>query len=216
MQGMMEHMQGMIEHMQGMMGRMHGRKDRGGMMGRGGMMAAVDEDDEDMPQGDMMGMMSRGGMMGMMGRHGMMGHGHKMLRMLDRLAAQLELTDEQETQIRTLVRQHMKDAVQTRADIAIQRIDLQALLDADAPDLAKVQDTLQAIASQHADLMYAHIALMQEVKQLLTPEQQEQFRSLRRQMMHGRGGMMGMRGRGGKPGGMRHPCGMMGRDKGSQ
>jgi Spy/CpxP family protein refolding chaperone len=176
----------------------------------------------------MQDMTGQGGMMGMMGRGGMMGHGHKMLRMLDRLTDQLDLTDQQETQIRTLVRNHMKQAVQARADIAAKRIDLQALLDADTPDLSKVKDTLQAIASRQADLRYDSIALMQEVKQLLTPEQQQQFRTLRRQMWHGRGAMMGyggmyggqgaMMGRGGRrgPGGMRNPCGTMGRGRGAQ
>jgi Spy/CpxP family protein refolding chaperone len=217
MQGMMEHMQGMMEHMQGMMGMMG----QGGMMGRGSMYGM-------MGQGGMQGMMGRGGMQGMMGRGGMMGHGHKMLRMLDRLTDQLDLTDQQETQIRTLVRNHMKQAVQARADIAAKRIDLQALLDADTPDLSKVKDTLQAIASRQADLRYDSIALMQEVKQLLTPEQQQQFRTLRRQMWHGRGAMMGyggmyggqgaMMGLGGRrgPGGMRNPCGTMGRGRGAQ
>src|SRR5688572_19441689 len=72
MQGMMENMQEMMQQMQGMMGR------------RGGMMAEEDEEDED----------------GMAG--GMMGHGHMMLRKLDRLAEQLNLTQEQQIRFRSI------------------------------------------------------------------------------------------------------------------
>jgi Spy/CpxP family protein refolding chaperone len=138
--------------------------------------------------------------MGMMGRRGgMMGHGHMLLRQLDRLAEQLNLTEEQQTQMRSLVRDHMKEAIRARADIAAQRVDLIALLDAEAVDLSKVKETLQSLASQQADLVFAHVTLMDEVNKLLTPEQQQQFRTVRRQMMHG-GGMMGMMGRGGMHG----------------
>jgi Spy/CpxP family protein refolding chaperone len=191
MQGMMENMQEMMQQMQGMMGR------------RGGMMAEEDEEDEDGMPGGMMDMM------GMMGRHGgMMGHGHMMLRKLDRLAEQLKLTQEQQTQIRSLARNHLKEAIQARADMAVQRVDLIALLDAESIDLPKVKETLQALASQRAGLVFAHIAVMDEINKLLTPEQQQQFRTMRRQMMHG-GGMMGH-------GGMHGQGGMMGRGAGSQ
>jgi Spy/CpxP family protein refolding chaperone len=160
-------------------------------MGRGGgMMAEADGDDDDDMSGGMMGMM------GMMGRGGgMMGHGHMILRKLDRLAEQLNLAEEQQTQIRSLARTHLKEAIQTRAAIATQRIDLIALLDAESVDLPEVKETLQSLASQQADLIFAHVTLMDEINQLLTPEQQQQFRTMRRQMMHG-GGMMGVMGGG--------------------
>jgi Spy/CpxP family protein refolding chaperone len=181
MQGMMENMQEMMQQMQGMMGR------------RGGMMTEEDEEDEDDKPGGMMDMM---------------GHGHMMLRKLDRLAEQLNLTQEQEIRIRSLVRIHLKEAIQARADMAVQRVDLIALLDAKPMDLPKVKETLQSLASQQAGLVFAHVALMDEINKLLTPEQQQQFETMRRQMMHG-GGMMGR-------GGMHGKGGMRGHGAGSQ
>ena len=181
MQGMMENMQEMMQQMQGMMGR------------RGGMMTEEDEEDEDDKPGGMMDMM---------------GHGHMMLRKLDRLAEQLNLTQEQEIRIRSIVRSHLKEAIQARADMAVQRVDLIALLDAGSTDLPKVKETLQSLASQQAGLVFAHVALMDEINKLLTPEQQQQFRTMRRQMRHG-GGMMG-------GGGMHGPGGMRGHGAGSQ
>ena len=203
MQGMMADMHDMMQQMQGMMGR------------RSGMMTEANDDDEDDTSGDMMGMMGR--------RGGMMGHGHMLLRQLDRLAAQLHLTEEQQTQMRSLARDHMKEAIRAKADIAAQRVDLIALLDTESVDLPKVKETLQSLASQQADLVFTHVTLMDEINKLLTPEQQQQFRTMRRPMMHG-GGMMGMMGRGGMhghgrmmgQGGMRGQGGMMGRGTGSQ
>jgi hypothetical protein len=123
----------------------------------------------------------------------------------------------------------MKEAIRARADMAAQRVDLIALLDAELVDLPKVKETLQSLASQQADLVFTHVTLMDEINKLLTPEQQQQFRTVRRQMMHG-GGMMGMMGQGGMmgrggmhghgrmmgQGGMRGQGGMMGRGTGSQ
>ena len=200
MQGMMEHMQGMMEHMQGMMGR-GGMMGGGSMMGRRGMMPD-DDDDDDTP----VGMMMR--------RHGRMGHmlGHsgKFMRHVDRMLEQLELTNEQETKVRSLVREHMKQAIRARADIEVKRLDLRDLLDAESVDLSQVKTLLQSLASQRVELHVAHITLMQEMRTLLTPEQQEKFRSMRHQMRHGDGGMMGRGGMRGQ-GGMRNPGGMMGR-----
>ena len=180
MQGMMENMQGMIEHMQGMMEQMQGRRGhssmmrRRGMMGMGGMMAQEEEDKEESPQ------------RGMMGRH------------MERLAQQLELTNEQQAQIRALLRNHAKEAIRLRADIGVLAVDIRQLLDTDPVDLPKVKQLFQSMAVKEADLRVAHVTLMQEIHKLLTPDQQKQFRPMRERMM-GMGGMMGhsgMMGRG--------------------
>jgi Spy/CpxP family protein refolding chaperone len=225
-QGMMEQMQGMMQQMQGMMQQMQGMMGRGGMMmGPGGMQGW-------MGPGSMMGMTGPGGMMaeeaeheddegtswgGMMGHHGMLGGGHMMGHggmfqgLLERLAQQLDLTEEQATQVRALVRAHLKEAIRAQADLAVKRIDLRDLLDTEPVDLPRVKDLLQTMASQRADLRFAHITLMQDITKLLTPAQQEKFRTLRGQMLRGRGGMAGpgrLRGRRGIPGQgrMRNPC----------
>ena len=176
MQGMMENMQGMMEHMQGMMERMQGmmgRRGMGGMMGRQGMGMTTQEEEEDeaaSPQ------------RGMMGRH------------MERLAQQLELTDQQQVQVRTLLRNHAKEAMRLRTDIGMLTVDVQQLLDTDPVDLPKTKQLLQSMATKEADLRLAHVALLQEVNKLLTPEQQKKFRPMRESMMNP-GGMMG-RGRG--------------------
>jgi Spy/CpxP family protein refolding chaperone len=170
---MMGEMQDMIEHMQGMMEQMQGRRSHGGMMrrrgmmGMGGMMAQEEDEEESPPRG-------------MMGRH------------MERLAQQLELTDEQQAQIRALRRNHAKEAIRIKADIGVLAVDVRQLLDTDPVDLPKVKQLFQSMAAKEADLRVAHVTLTQEINKLLTPDQQKQFRPMRERM----GGMGGMMGRG--------------------
>src|SRR5262249_38718386 len=103
---------------------------------------------------------------------------------------QLDLSDDQRAQVQTLWRNHIKDAIHRRADIAAMHIDLRQLLDAESVDMSRVQAALQAIAAQQVELRLAHITTLQDIQKLLTPEQQKKFRALRHTML-GPGGMMG-------------------------
>jgi Spy/CpxP family protein refolding chaperone len=138
---------------------------------------------------------------------GMMGHGGMlsgmMQRHLARLAQQLGLNDDQRAQAQTLMRNHAKEIIRLRADIATMQIDTRQLLDTDPVDLPKVKQLVQTMAAKEADVRLSHITAMQEIRKLLTPEQQKKFRAMQDAMM-GDGGMMG-------PGGMMGQEGMMGR-----
>src|SRR5262245_30514999 len=144
-------------------------------------------------------------MRGMMGG-GMMGHGEMMggmmQRHLARLAQQLELNDNQRAQAQTIMRNHAKEIIRLRADIATMQIDAHQLLDTEPVDLLKVKQQLQTMAAKEADVRLSHITAMQELRKLLTPEQQKKFRAMQESMMGS--GMMG-------PGGMMGQEGMMGR-----
>ena len=140
---------------------------------------------------------------------GMMRHGGMMLQQhLEWLSQQLKLSDEQRAQVQTLLRNHAKDIIRLRAEIDTMALDVPPLLEANPVDLAKVKQLFQAIAAKEADLRLAHVTAMQDIRKLLTPEQQKQFRTMPGHMM-GDGAMVGggaMRGRG-----MMRPGGMMGR-----
>ena len=139
---------------------------------------------------------------------GMMGHGGRMLQQhVEWLSQQLKLSDEQRTQIQTLLRSHAKDVIRLRAEIDTMTLDVPPLLEANPVDLAKVKQLFQAIAAKEADLRLAHVTAMQDIRKLLTPEQQKQFRTMPGHMM-GDGGMMGGGGMMGR--GMMRPGGMMG------
>src|SRR4030095_14696250 len=140
---------------------------------------------------------------------GMMGHGGMMLQQhVEWLNQQLKLSDEQRTQVQTLLRSHAKDVIRLRAEIDTMTLDVPPLLEANPVDLAEVKQLFQAIAAKEADLRLAHVTAMQDIRKLLNPEQQKQFRTMPGHMM-GDGAMMGsgsMMGRG-----MMRPGGMMGR-----
>jgi Spy/CpxP family protein refolding chaperone len=150
-------------------------------------------------------------MRGMMG--GRIMGGGMVQRHLELLTQQLGLSDDQRTQVQTLIRNHAKEVIRLQADVAIMRIDVGQLLDADSVDLPKVKQLVQAIAAKEADLRLSHITGMQEIRKLLNPEQQKTFRTMQGHMMED-GGMMGhggMVGPGGMMEGMRGHQGMMGR-----
>jgi Spy/CpxP family protein refolding chaperone len=52
------------------------------------------------------------------------------------------------------------------------------LLEADPVDLAQVKQQFQAIATKDVDLHMAHVTAMQDIRKLLTPEQQQQFKTM--------------------------------------
>ena len=149
-----------------------------------------------------------GPMMRRMGR--MMGHGSIMMQQhFEWLSQQLKLSDEQRDQIQTLLRNHAKDVIRLQAEINTMTLDVPPLLEANPVDLAKVKQLFQAIAAKEVDLRLAHVTAMQDIRKLLTPEQQKQFQTMPGHMM-GDGAMMGPGGMMGG-GGMMGPGGMMGR-----
>jgi Spy/CpxP family protein refolding chaperone len=110
--------------------------------------------------------------------HHRMGIEARRLRHMEHLAQRLGLSDEQRAQVRPLLLNYAKEAIQTRADIAVARLEIRQLLSANQPDLPKVKDMLQNIAAKEAQLRFDRITTMQDIRKLLTPEQQEQWRAL--------------------------------------
>ena len=97
---------------------------------------------------------------------------------LQRQLQQLGLNESQQSAVQTLERTHAKEAIRLRAELATMRVDLWQLLQTDPVDLSRVKPALQAIAAKEADLRLARITLLQEIRHVLTPEQQKQWRSM--------------------------------------
>jgi len=112
-----------------------------------------------------------------------MGIGATGIRHIERLVQQLGLSDEQRTQVRPLLLNYAKEAIRTRADIAVTRLEIRQQLSANQPDLSKVKDMLQNIADKEAQLRFDRITTMQDIRKLLTPEQQEQWRAMHARSM---------------------------------
>ena len=139
-----------------------------------GILLAADKHDEDEEHAH-----------GRRGHEGRMGHeGMQIQQHLDRLTQQLKLKDEQRVQVRTIMYTHAKEMIRLQAELATLRLDVPPLLEADPVDLAKVKQQFLAIATKEADLHMAHVTAMQEIRKVLTPEQQQQFKTLQGRMMH--------------------------------
>jgi Spy/CpxP family protein refolding chaperone len=123
--------------------------------------------------------------------HGRRGHegrleheGMRLQQHLDRLTQQLKLTDQQRAQVRTILSTQAKEMIRLQAELATLRLDVPLLLEAEPVDLTKVKQQFQAIAAKEVDLHLAHVTAMQEIRKVLTPEQQQQFKTLQGRMLH--------------------------------
>ena len=116
------------------------------------------------------------------------------------LKEELGLTDEQTQQLRSLAHQNLKQRIRTDAELRIKRLELEELMEADAPDRAQIDKKLAELTSAQAAMTRMHVEHRLAFRSLLTPEQ----RSKLQQRMHQRMGR-GMRDRGGRDGfGPRH------------
>jgi len=145
-------------------------------MGKSGMM------------GD--GMMGSGGKgMGMMGMHGPgmeMGGMGEMMKMM-RAVSKLNLTADQTKKLQLSTLQHQKEAIPLFGQIRLAGVEIQELLLAEPANLDKVKSKVKGKYDAAAKLEMSHLALMQEVKKLLTPEQRQRLESMMMEM----GPMMG-------------------------
>ncbi len=185
-----------------MMSGMHGMMGGQGMMGgsSGMMNMPMMQNMMDMMGGQGMmgqGMMS-GGMMcpmcgRMMGEKGMMSGGMMQDMMgtkphIEGMAAALDLSKEQQSELRDLHTAYKKDMIRKKADREIAEIDLQELIEQDDPDLDAVEEQLREIASLEAQTKYAWVKLLVDAKSLLTEKQKAEFKKL----MKGKKGPMMM------------------------
>jgi Spy/CpxP family protein refolding chaperone len=121
---------------------------------------------------------------GRRGHEGRLGHeGMRLQQHLERLTQHLKLTDEQRAKVRTILYTHAKDMIRLQAELATLRLDVPPLLEAEPVDLAKVKQQFLAVAAKEVDLRLAHVTAMQEIRKVLTPEQQQQFKALQSRMM---------------------------------
>jgi Spy/CpxP family protein refolding chaperone len=146
-----------------------------GMMGGGGM--------------GMMGMHGPGMGMGMMGMYGPgmeMGGIGQMMKMM-RTMSMLTLTPDQKKKLQLATLQHHKEAIPLLGEILMAGVEIQELLLVDPANLDKVKSKVKEKYDAAAKLEMSHLALRQEVKQMLSPEQRQQMESMMMEM----GPMMG-------------------------
>jgi Spy/CpxP family protein refolding chaperone len=131
----------------------------------------------------------KGGMMGgalpmmqkMMGMHGMDAGMTEMMKMMQSMV-RLDLTSDQKKKIESLKLKHHKEAIPLLSRISMAQVETKELLMAEPPDLEKVKAKVREKQTAMADLEVSHLALMQQVKGVLTPEQRQKMESMMMEM----------------------------------
>ena len=109
----------------------------------------------------------REGWRGRHGRRGRHGHGEGIRRM----ARRLELTDEQVTAIKDVLRQARKKAIGLRAKARVARIELAELVSEPTVDRAKVDAKVEELSKIRGDRLQERTRTALAVRAVLTPEQ---------------------------------------------
>jgi Spy/CpxP family protein refolding chaperone len=170
-----------------MTGRQKGEMQHGPMMGAGQQMPMMDcpKMQQMQGQGMMQGcqMMGQGMMGGMRGMSRDRARHHKpwfrygvslMLRNADRLG----LSDEQKRQLYDIRVRYSKEIVKRNAELEIEEIDLEVLLNKSEFNLSEVKEALKKVESAKTQIKYLRIEAFVEAKKILTSEQKSDLKKL--------------------------------------
>ena len=91
---------------------------------------------------------------------------------------ELGLSGEQVQGLERLRADFQREAIRREADLRIAGTELDALLDAEAPDLGLVEGKLRAIGELGAELRLARVRVIEQGKGLLTQDQRAKLRAL--------------------------------------
>lgn len=129
------------------------------------------------------------------GQHGGPGHfGGLRLRLLltPQAAEELNLTADQQKKLKELCYSHQEKVLEIKQKIEREQLELKKLMDADEPNESKIKAKVREIGSLRTDLQLAQVDTYFAACEILTDEQIEKIKSLRRVGPRRRGG--GLRG----------------------
>lgn len=115
---------------------------------------------------------------GMGGDYGERGHGRK-----GGMMSQLDLSADQLAKMRELGTGTRKEMIELKSRMEIKRIDFQAELQKDNPDMAKINALIDEIVDARSQMFRKQLETQAEMTKILTPEQ-------RQKMMERMGGAM--------------------------
>ena len=120
--------------------------------------------------------------------------------------AALELSTEQRTKLESLNLERSKKMAQLRADLKVDRLDLRAAMRQDETDPAEVKARVAAVNKARSLILESRVNHRLKVNSVLTPEQRNKLREMRRDRSRkGCGKMWRKRGYGKGLKGMGHP-----------
>ena len=92
----------------------------------------------------------------------------------------LELSTEQRTKLESLNLERSKKMAQLRADLKVARLDLRAAMRQDNPDPAEVKTRVAAVNKARSLILESKVNHRLKVNNVLTPEQRNKLREVRR------------------------------------
>lgn len=126
---------------------------------------------------------------GLFGRHhGRMGFGrHHGMEIDPAMREELGLTEEQQSKLRSLGFDAAKSGLRAHTDLAIRRMELEELLQQDAPDKAELDKRIKALTDAQTAMTRQRIEHRLAFRNVLTPEQRTKLRGLMEKRMAQRG-----------------------------
>jgi Spy/CpxP family protein refolding chaperone len=123
-------------------------------------------------------------------RHGGSGpcdHDGKGTGQIEQLKLVLDLTPQQETEIKGVFAESREKMAPLREKKHANKEAIHNIVDADVLDEPRLRELVREQTELHADMMIARHATRSRVNQILTPEQQEKRKALRQQRMEHKG-----------------------------
>ena len=117
-------------------------------------------------------------------QRGGMGHGphhgqHDGEFMLQHMATELDLTDEQLDQAHQILDQHKAENESSRESVRSAHDVLADLMHAEIFDETAIRAAAEELAAAQTEMIVAHAMVMRDLRDLLTPEQLDQFEEMR-------------------------------------
>lgn len=97
------------------------------------------------------------------------------------LQREVGLTEEQAAALRRLRAEERKQAIRRRADLAIARVELEEALEAATVDEKLIATRVRAVSELQAAALRARVDRRLALRKVLTPEQRDKVRQLRRE-----------------------------------
>lgn len=120
------------------------------------------------------------------------------LKMLDRVAPRLGLSDEVLAQIKARVYEAEKVSIELKAQLELAKLEMHRALDAESPAKAKVMQHIEAVGTLHTELRKHEVGLMLDVRAMLSPDQRAKLRQMTGERHRARRGKRGPRGKRGE------------------
>lgn len=123
------------------------------------------------------------------------GHGPGLMRAL----RQLDLTDDQKSQIQTLMERNQKQHQAARENVQAAMADFREVMAAETFNETAIRQAFQKAAAAREEAMVLRARTFHQVRQVLTPEQQAELEKMRQQRLQKRGKGFGRGPGGGGP-----------------